>query len=287
MRARTVRLRVLLGMGSAATVVVAAGCSLLTSLDGLTSGDAGDGAPAESGAETSLEGGPEASAEAATDALEAGPPDPCVGATFCDRFERDPTQTQGGWDFLFTDKGATFRLDTSTATSPSRSLAMFVPSGTEPRAQLFSPKFANVDHARIAFDMKIEMPARVMVVMRMQFRWPTDGGETSTVFDVFTLPDRIVLSELMFTPQGSVGYSDYTVASGFKPGAWQRWTLEVDARTTNTVGVATLDGQELLRRSLNNVTKKGTFQTTLGALYVEEGPVRNVSYDDFALTILP
>jgi hypothetical protein len=264
-----------------------AGCSLLTSLDGLSGGAAPSAIPPEGSADAMTAADVGASEAASPldsgDSGEGGPIDPCAGAVLCDHFERD--QVQGDWATIFGDNGGTAVLDTTTFTSPTKSLALHVPpadGGNIPHAQLGSASYAGVAHARVSFSMKIGAPDRQVSLMRLQFS-ESDRGE---VFDLYMLPGKYVASE-QGMGAANAGYVEYPVASGFKANVWQRWTLEVDATGPSAVGIVVLDGQEVVRHTLTNVYRRSSFSVLLGAYYAPGGPSHDVFYDDVSITIFP
>lgn len=257
-------------------------CSLTTSLDGLTGGAEGgviEGGSAESGADGPIadggDGGPSGG-----DADEGGPIDPCAGAVLCDRFERDAPE--GIWTSIFTDNGGTVTIDPTTSTSGTRSLALFVPAAGAPHAQLASPDYPNVAHARISWSMKTGAPTRGVSLMRLEF----DENNRAAVIDVFMFDGRFVMDENVFG-MPSAGYADYDLLAGSKPDMWQRWTLELDARGATAVGIVTLDGVERIRTNLKNAYARGTLKILVGAFYAPDGLAQTLHYDDIAVTILP
>lgn len=266
----------------AALAATFAACSLTTNLDGLTGGDAADAATGSGDAGPDGPSG-EAGGDAAlaADAADGAAADPCVGAVLCDRFERDTVD--GVWASAYTDHGGTLAIDETTSTSPSRSLAMFVPASGDPHAQLSAPDYPNVSHARVAFSMKCGAPNRSISLMRLQL----DEDNRGAVIDIFMFDGRFVMDENVFgTP--SAGYADYPVTAGFIPDKWQRWTLELDATGPAAVGIVTLDGVERIRTTLKNSYAKGAVLKVLaGAFYAPDGPAQTVHYDDVSITILP
>lgn len=266
------------------------GCSLLTSLDGLSGGaDATDAmtaveAPANADHSVPDTGRTDSSMSSADagEAGEAGPIDPCVGAVFCDQFERD--DVQGTWNTFYTDNGGTAAIDGTTFTSATRSLALHVPVSPttgDPHAQLGSANYDNVAHVRVSFSMKVGAPDRVMSLMRLQF---TQSASAAQVFDVFMLSGKLVAHEQ--APSGPGGYYEYAV-TGFVPDVWQRWTMEVDATGSSAVGVVTINATEVIRTTLNDPFKRSSFSVLLGAFYAPTGPAHDIFFDDFAITILP
>lgn len=259
-----------------------AACSLAVSLDGLSGGDA-------AAADASLDaidndGAADAAAIDATggdSAIDGGGVDACATADFCDHFDRDVVK--GDWASAFTDNGGVLELDTSTSVSPSKSLRITVPASGNPHAQLSSRGFPSVAHARVSFDMKSQGFGRQMAHIRMQL---TEPSGRNGAFDLFSLNDRFVVTEQVFG-NPSLGYGDFTINSGFKADTWQRWTMELDARTTPTGIVVTLDGVEVVRKTLKNTFARATLSILLGAFYAPDGPVRVVSYDNLEVQILP
>jgi hypothetical protein len=284
MRMRLAHARV---AGSAfAIVFAAAGCTLLTKLDGLSDGDVSDAATDGALADASPVGDATADgvapSDADTDAADSGPGDPCAGATFCDQFDR--TAVQGQWGSAYTDNGGALELDTMTFTSAPKSLAMAVPDQVNVHAQLTSVDYPNTGHARVAFALKTPAPNRDMSLIRLQLS--ESGTGRYGVLDLFSLPTGLVVSEQVFPNAAGVGYSNTKVV-GFRPGMWQRWTIELDARSAPTRIVVTLDGAEIIRKALNNTFNRSPFNVLLGAFYAVAGPPQSVSYDDVAITILP
>jgi hypothetical protein len=276
------RMRMALAVAIAVPLTTAA-CSLLTSTDGLSGGAADAGAPTDAPPpDEAAVGAGDASTviEAGADAAEAGPADPCAGAVFCDRFERD--LVDGDWLNRYVDNGGTLTLDTTTWTSATKSLAMHVPATMSPHAQMSSPKYPNVAHVLVALSMKTGVPDRAMSLLRIQIDVPNRGA----VFDLFMLGDHFGVDEQVFGMPAGV-YADYAIQSGFKPDVWQRWTLELDARAAPAMGIVTLDGVEKVRTALENTYGRGELGILLGSFYAPDGPVRNVSYDDVSITILP
>jgi hypothetical protein len=261
------------------------GCSLLTSLDGLSGAPVTDatldGTAAESGIPDA--GGDSDAPPVSGEAGEAGPIDPCTGAIFCDHFER--ADVQGSWGSFYTDNGGTAAINSTTFTSATRSLMLHVPSspaGGDPHAQLGSIDYGDVAHVRVAFSLKVGVADRQISLMRLQL----NQSDRSEVFDLFMLPGKIVASEQGFGAAGA-GYFDYAVPSGFLPDVWQRWTLELDARGSASTGIVTLDGNEVIRKTLQNAYTKSVLGVLLGAYYAPNGPPHDVFYDDVSITILP
>jgi hypothetical protein len=258
-----------------------AACSLTTNLDGLSGGAdvQPEGGTAESGSDSPIADAGDA-ATSGGDAADGAPVDPCAGAVFCDQFERDAPD--GKWQSTYTDHGGMLTIDPTTSTSPSRSLALFVPAAGDPHAQLSSPDYPNVAHARVSWSMKSGAPNRAMSLMRIQI----DENNRGAVIDIFMFDGRFVMDENVFgTP--SAGYADYNLAGGFKADTWQRWTMELDARGTTAVGIVTLDGVERIHTNLKNTYATGVLKVLAGAFYVPDGVAQTIHYDDIAVTILP
>lgn len=275
---------VTIALGTALTIAPL-GCSLLTSLDGLSGAEAPDAtseAAAPDSGTTDATGGRDAMV-VPDDSGEGGEVDPCAGTIICDDFERN--DVQGSWANLFTDNGGTASISSATFTSATRSLALHVPSsptGGDPHAQLLSITYDNVAHVRMAFSLKVGAADRQISLMRLQL----NQSDRSQVFDLFMLPGKLVASEQGFGA-ANAGYFDYTVKSGFLPDVWQRWTLELDARGNTAMGIVTLDGAEVIRTPLKNAYTRSGLGVLLGAYYAPDGPPHDVFYDDVALTILP
>ncbi len=268
-------------MGRAALLAIAialgltalGGCSLLTSLDGLSGPPALDATIDGAVAETGM-------IEAGAD---SGPIDPCAGAILCDDFERD--DVQGNWKSVYTDNGGTAAVSSAIFTSATRSLMLHVPSspaGGDPHAQLGSVDYADVAHVRVAFSLKVGTADRVISLMRLQLL----QFDRNEVFDLYMLPGKLIASE-EGSGAANAGYFEYTVPSGFLPGVWQRWTLELDARINASTGIVTLDGKEVIRTTLHNAYTKSALRVLLGAFYAPNGPPHDVFYDDVSITILP
>ena len=101
------------------------------------------------------------------------------------------------------------KIDSTTSTSPTRSLALHVPGIGTAHAQLASVTYPNVAHARVAFSMKCGAASRIMSLMRLQ----VGVANRAATFDLYMRPDRFVVDEnVIGTP--SLGYFDYTIASG-------------------------------------------------------------------------
>ena len=218
----------------------------------------------------------------AGDGGDAGPIDPCTGAIFCDHFERDAVQ--GSWTSVYTDNGGTAALDTTTFTSATHSLLLHVPvspDAGDPHAQLSSASYDNVTHARVSFSMKLAAADRNMSLIRLQL---TQSANEAEVFDLFMLPTKLVVDEEL--AGNSATYFNYDV-TGFVPNVWQRWTMELDATGAATVGVVSIDGTEVIRTTLNDTFKRGSFNILLGAFYAPSGPANDIFFDDLSITILP
>lgn len=212
----------------------------------------------------------------------AGCIDPCQGAILCDQFERD--LVTGDWAATFTNAGGTVGLDTSTFTSPTRSLAIHVPTSGDARAGLASKDYPNVAHVRVAFAMKTAAPSRWMSLFRIQL---AGGGGASAVLDLYMFSDFLGAEEQVFGGAGPGPSFNYPITTGFQPNVWQRWTMELDATVTPAMGILTLDGVERLRTPLKSTYSRGTLGVEVGSFYAPSGPARDVFYDDVSVTILP
>ena len=266
----------------AAMAAAFAACSLTTNLDGLSGGSLADAAPPVSsggGADGSnAEGGGDASSTG--DAGDGSVVDPCLGAVFCDRFERDTPD--GTWGSVYTDNGGTVTIDPTTSTSGTRSLAIHVPATGNPHAQLSSTDFPDVAHARVAFSMKCGAPNRSSSLMRIQL----GANNRASVFDLFMFDGRFAVDENVFgMPSGT--YADYSVPSGFLVNTWHRWSLELDATASPAVGIVTLDGVERVRTNLVNSFARGSLSVLMGVFFAPDGPAQDMRYDDVSITILP
>ena len=71
----------------------------------------------------------------------------------------------------------------------------------------------------------------------------------------------------------------------FTPGAWQRWTMQLDASGPTAQCIITVDGIEVVRRALINSFQKGELRLYLGALFVRDGAAREVWFDDVVLRV--
>lgn len=270
----------------AALLVSAAACSLLHSLDGYADGAGGlDGAtdadPADVGVDVVVD---------ASDAgvLDAGPLDPCDGAVFCDRFERNVVDDDN-WQ-LYVQGDASLTFDTTTYTSPTKSLLALLPEGASPQASLTSATYADVDYVRLRFSFKLDELGRRFIIMRTRFAIEDDDpeglGTRSVVVDLSTLADRLVVSEQVFGGDAGSAYGESTVATDFQLGVWQRWEIEVDARSGG-LAVVRVDDKPVVRRQLTNVIERGDVSVVLGPLYAPTGPPARMWYDDFALFLTP
>jgi len=267
------------------------GCSLLTSLDGLSGG--AEPSDATTNAETATAEGSTSDAGGSDspvvpaeggDTGEAGPTDPCAGAVLCDDFER--TDIKGDWLSAYTDNSGTATLDTSTFTSPTRSLALHVPSSPDagdPHAQLTSKQYGAVAHARVDFSMKVGTPSRMMSLIRLQL---TQTSQKYQFFDLFMLTDKLVVDE-QGAGDPSAAYFNYPLQNAFKADTWQRWSMELDATSPPATGVVVIDGTEVLRTTLHNAFVKSSFDVLLGVFYAPNGPPQDVFFDDVSITILP
>ena len=141
-----------------ALAITPLGCSLLTSLDGLSGGVASDATTEGSAAETGTSDAPPVGDAPVVpgDAAEAGKVDPCAGATMCDDFERPDVQPA--------------------------------------RAALVHHSFDKVAHVRVAFSLKVGAADRQISLMRVQL----NQSDRNEVFDLFMLPGKIVASEQGF-----------------------------------------------------------------------------------------
>ena len=272
--------RVTLVVAIVASVAAAfAGCSLTTDLDDLTRGTAdGDSGSSSTDGMVTGEGGD--SGASGGDGGDGAGPDACVDTVLCDDFER--SVPDGKWANIYTDRGGTVTIDTTTSTSPTRSLALYVPPVGDPHAQLSSVAYPNVTHALVAFSMKCGAPNRTVSLMRLQL----NANSRSAVMDLFMFDGRVVIDENVFgMPSGT--YADYNLSGGFVANTWQRWTLELDARAKPAVGIVTLDGVERVRTNLQNSFVTGALTVLAGVFYAPDGPAQTIRYDDVAVTILP
>lgn len=264
----------------------ALGCSLLTPLDGLTGGAAADDA---GGAEAAAESGivdPLDSSRPSTDAVAdagtgEGGASPCAGAILCDDFERDDV-AGSVWASAYPSNGGTLRIASTVFTSPTRSLAAFVPAAGDPHAQLNSVAYPDVAHVRVAFSMMSPAPDRQMSLLRLQLT----AGNLSPVLDLFMQQTSMVASE-----QGlgatSGPYLSYPITTQFKANTWQRWSIEIDARGTAAIGIVAIDGVEVVHKTLTNTYRAGSLTMIVGMFYAPDGPAHEVFYDDLSITILP
>lgn len=266
-----------------AMVALAGGCSLTTSLDGLSSG----GPPLTPEAGTADGPAvPDATSEASADAdADAGPIDPCAGSIFCDRFERG--DLQGSWGELQQISGGTLAIDSTTSTSPTRSLLMTIPPGTAPRAYLrFESTTSNHRHGRVEWSaMSDAQPNREAQLMRIQL---SSAVRDSFVFVSLVPGENIVLAEQRDEAGVNSGstYSNIVLDKVFAPGKWQRWSMELDATTSPAKAKVLVDGVLIGSKNLANPFDTGKLHIILGATFVRDGVARKVWYDDVALFAL-
>ena len=256
------------------------GCSLTTSLDGLSSG--GGPSPSDAGADTSplVDSGSDASADAPAD---SGPGDPCTGAIFCDTFERSG-DVKGAWSFQGLQGNGTLAFDTTTAARGTTSLEMVLPVGTTPRAYLsWDSTTTTSKRARVEWSAKSDAaPDRETQLMRLELQ---SSARNTFVFVAFVPGNNIVLAEQREEPgvSPSVTYSNVVLDSGFVPGKWQRWSLEIDARTSPARGEVLLDGVRIGSKTLENPVDTGKIGVIVGGTFVRDGPVRTIWFDDVAV----
>lgn len=226
----------------AAMVTFATGCTLLTSLDGLSGGPQSDGGTSDARA-------PDAGApphDAAIDSPSDAPSDAPVGCaalgrhTLCDDFDDAAAPVQGGWDF--TGPGAV-AADTSLFVSPPRAAALTLAKD--------SPGCSYAELGR-SFPGTFHR-ASVATSLRLGAADPSvDGGVANVLFvgvggkcaiDV-TLDRREAGIYVENDPSGSPGQS-YPLASAVSAGTWARVRATLDT-TTSPYVVVEIDGQNVL-----------------------------------------
>lgn len=265
---------------SLVALLVVSGCSLTTSLDGLSSG--GGPSPGDGGTEAS----PlvDAGSDVATDTgVDAGPIDPCDGSIFCETFERTGN-IKGSWSFQQVLGGATLDFDTTTAARGTTSLKMVLPVGTTPRAYLsWDSTTTTSKRARVEWSTKSDAaPDREVQLMRLELQ----SSERNTfVFVSFVPGNNVVLAEQREEAGTSPSstYSNIDLSSGFVPGRFQRWSLELDARTSPARAEVILDGVRIGQKTLVNPVDTGKIGVIVGGTFVRDGPVRTVWFDDVAV----
>jgi len=268
-------------------VLTSGACTLLNSLEGFSSG--GLALPPEGGdAPVDAPSPPDGQSPgdgSGNEDRDAGPVDPCTGAVFCDRFQRDLVRDVNWTEF--TTGGAKLELDTATSTSPTKSLLATIPAGAGPQAQITTvATHTDVDHVRIAFDLRVEALGRQSVIIRMTLIKPM---QDSLLVDLYAVTDRLVVAEQVFAADGgaSSGYAEYSVSSEFKVDTWQRWTMDVDGRSDAGVVVATVDGIEVVRKAMRNPVGTRNFRLVVGPVFAPNGPSQRLRYDDVAIFIPP
>lgn len=271
---------------SAALVALASACSLTTSFEGLSSGG-GPFTPDSSASDGP--GSPDAGSDAAADAGSDGdarPVDPCAGALFCDRFERDEV---GGseWGQPVLAAGGLLAIDPTLAASGTRSLLMTVPPGTAPRAWMsFGTTTTNHRHGRVDWSMMSDaQPDRELQVMRIQLE---SNVRASFVFVSLVPGSNMVLAEQRDETgvNSSSTYSNIVLDRAFTPGKWQRWSMELDATTSPPTAKVSVDGVVIGKKNLANPFDTGVLKILLGATYVRDGASRKTWFDDVALLAL-
>jgi len=172
-------------------LLVVSGCSLTTSLDGLSSG--GAPSPGDAGSEAAPIADAGSDAPAGDSGVDGGPADPCDGSIFCDTFERSG-ELKGSWLFQQLLGGATLDFDSTTAARGTTSLKMVLPLGTAPRAYLsWDSTTTTTNRARVEWSTKSDAaPDRETQLMRLELQSTT---RNSFVFVAFVPGNNIVLAE--------------------------------------------------------------------------------------------
>lgn len=260
-------------------------CALATPLGGFASGD--DDPSSDLGARDAGQHQEEAvlsptDAMPIATAVDGGGDDPCTAAVFCDRFER--TDVRDGWFSLNEADGGALTIDDAAASRGARSLHMHTAEGTAPRASLTFLSTLDTDHASVAFDMMgLTAPDREVQLVRLSLK----ATDRHPVLYLAMVPGGFRLAEQVFDGSATSSYHQYVIPNGFKPGVWQRWTMELDASGPSAQGVVTLDGVEVLRKELTNAFARAKLQLDLGALFLRDGTARDMWFDDVALRVHP
>lgn len=267
--------------GALVALIVVSGCSLTTSLDGLSSGGAPSPSDGGSDARPLVDGG--ADVTTADTGTDSGPADPCDGSIFCDTFERNG-EVKGSWLFQQLQGGGTLAFDSTTAARGTTSLKMLLPLGTTPRAYLsWDSTTTTSNRARVAWSTRSDVaPDRETQLMRLELQSTT---RNTFVFVAFVPGNNIVLAEQREEDgvSPSATYSNVDLNSGFVPGKWQRWSLELDARTSPARAEVLLDGVRIGQKTLNNPVDTGKIGVILGGTFLRDGPVRTIWFDDVAV----
>jgi len=145
-----------------------------------------------------------------------------AGDAFCDDFERE--EVTGAWTVHHRSGSSTLTIDDAHASSPSRSLRVFMPAGGNASAHWISyPSKANARTFELSFSMRFaSLPDATVELASIAFG---DGGEVSLTWQAAR--GQLLIGE-QDDPDGGTGRYN-TAAIGVPPiGAFIRYDLIVD-----------------------------------------------------------
>jgi hypothetical protein len=262
----------------AVAAVALCGCTLVTSLTGLSDGDA-PSAPADASPEAVAAGDTGTPSEAGADAVEeaavdAGPFCARVDATVCEDFE-DPVAA-GRWNLSFVGN-AVHGIDGDASTSAPFSLfagTTALADGANATSYRYIRLPRRVTSVAYAFDLRIDRRAeRALVVASASLEDTADGGSGfayRAAITVGNLDDNIEESR-----EGATNsYLDRELSPRIAIGKWTRVAVSVTRQPNASYrALVTLDGVAVVDTPLTLWTgfSDGTPVISIGALYTS-GP---------------
>lgn len=269
----------------AATAISACSLGAFTgySSGGLEPDASADGATNEAGSEigSGIDGSIESPSDASGDVVSTG----CAGK-FCDDFER--TVVGQGWDQVTAENGGT--VTSAQAPDPVHAgmRGARVAMTTDPAGRAFLERKLGTpaSKASLTFWMNMPTPSRVLQVARIRL----DEGGSGKGINFFVQTKSaggVLVAEQYFNGTDYVGFASNEVTASFKPGTWQKWTLEVDGTVTPHRSRTTIDGVVVRDDPMVNSFSPGNVRAYLGISYAEAGGATVVFFDDVAIDFSP
>ncbi|HEY8073496.1 MAG TPA: LamG-like jellyroll fold domain-containing protein [Labilithrix sp.] len=268
--------------GARAAAFVLASCALGScslALDGFTdSGDAAPDATREAAIDVAVVDAPNDAADASAPDADAAV-DFCMGATFCDQFER--ADVQGQWESFFASPDASGAITSARARSGASAFRVALPAAGNSGAALRSQLAMSSRVTLTCFLFFDQVPDRDINVCETQYQY---GARTNYVYFIVS-QGTLQAVELEFVS----GTQTYFKSHADTPIITGRWTeLVVDVDLANVRATWTYDGTPMATNTpLDRAFAPAQPLLTVGTSYSTAGTAFVFDTDDVRIDLVP
>ena len=271
-------------MAVAAALCVAA-CSLTTDLSGLAGGAAALGGP-DAGPEGAVDAPVEA--QVGVDAADAGDAGvdasfTCVGASFCDDFER--MEVLGAWDQIVVGPAATATLTTHAKAGKSALRASMSAQANSPAGLLKTLGQAKAIHVTYSMFLS-DSPAREIHLVPIWFDYAEDAGARRDAVFLSINAGKVAFVEQEFVGVMETFFNSTTPVAAIL-NQWIDVDIQLDLSSTPATIVVLYGDRQLIAGALARQYLPTTPTILMGSSYATMGTATSIDFDNAFAKITP